>query len=69
MQKSASKRLSSSHSGDIFFGLDNNEGLKFGDFRFSIYRYKCFGPNETNFMDFGHVWSETLYISLYIILL
>ena len=46
------KGLSSSRSGGIFFGHDYNEGLKFGDFRFSMYRYKCFGPNKTYFMNF-----------------
>ena len=32
------KGLSSSRSGDIFFRFDNNEGLKFGDFKYSTYK-------------------------------
>ena len=47
------KGLSSSRSGDIFFNSDYNEVLKFVIFRYSISRYKCCRPNETNFMDFG----------------
>ena len=43
------KRLSSLRSGDIFFRFEYNEGLKF---RYSICRQKCFGPNETNFVEF-----------------
>ena len=46
------KGLSSSRSGDIFFNLYYNEVLKFGVFRYFISRYKCCGPNETNFIDF-----------------
>ena len=37
----------------FFFNSDYNEVLKFVIFRYCISRYKCCGPNKTNFMDFG----------------
>ena len=48
----AKKDLSDSSAGCIFFRQHYNEGLKFGDFRFSMYRYKCFRPNKTYFLNF-----------------
>ena len=47
-----SKDLSSSRSGGVFCERDYNEGLKVGVFSYLIYRYKCYRPNETNFIDF-----------------
>ena len=47
-----SKGLSDSRSGAVFGEWDYNEGLKFGVFSYLISRCKCYGPNETNFMDF-----------------
>ena len=47
------KALSDLSSGDIFRETYFNEGLKFSVFSYFICRYKCFGPNETNFMNFG----------------
>ena len=46
------KGLSDSRSGGVFCEWDNNEGLKVGVFSYFIRRYKCCGPNKTNFMDF-----------------
>ena len=46
------KELSDSSSGGVFGEWDYNEGLKFGDFKYCMCRSKCFGPNETNFMNF-----------------
>ena len=47
-----SKELSDLRSGAVFGEWDYYEGLKFGNFRYCMCRSKCFGPNETNFMDF-----------------
>ena len=47
------KGLSDSRSGATNKYLDYNEGLKIGVFSYLISTYKCYGPNETNFMDFG----------------
>ena len=47
------KGLSDSRSGGVFRERDYNEGLKVSIFSYFISRYKCCGPNETNFMDFG----------------
>ena len=52
-KKKKSKGLSDSRSGATNKYLDYNEGLKIGVFSYLISTYKCYGPNETNFMDFG----------------
>ena len=52
------KGLSDSSSGDIFRETYFNEGLKFIVFSYLICRCKCFGSNETNFMEFGQkLWT------------
>ena len=51
------KELSDSSSGGVFGEWDYNEGLKFGDFRYWMCRSKCFGPNETNFIN---LWQKLL---------
>ena len=48
-----SKDMSDSRSGATNKYLDYNEGLKIGFFSYLISTYKCYGPNKTNFMDFG----------------
>ena len=58
LRLSEEKGLSDSSSGAIFRETYFNEGLKFSIFSYLICRYKCFGSNETNFMDFGQkLWN------------
>ena len=49
------KGLSDLRSGGVFGEWDYNEGLKFGVFSYLFSSCKCFGPNKTNFMDFGQI--------------
>ena len=53
LESMAEKGLSDSSSEAIFRETFFNEGLKFSVFSYLICRYKCFGPNKTNFMNFG----------------
>ena len=55
--------MSASRSGAVFGEWDYNEGLKVGLFSYLISRYKCYGPKETNFMDF--CWKLLIFWQIY----